>query len=282
MGLFNNRELASLILLTLVMVWALRKAGIRRSLKSTVRAFFRKEIIVLVLLMVLYTGATVTVLRCISIWNLSLLKDTIVWFWVGAMPMIMHFMTSRNTENIFRKVAVDSIRVIIVLEFLVNTYTFPFVVELIIVPTMTLVAMLDVVSSTDKKFAELSKFTKGIQVVVGCAIVVIAIGRAILDWHNLASFDSFRSIALAPILCLLFTPFLYIAALISNYQQVFVRLNIGVEKEAKFKRYVRRRVILHVGLSLRRLQHLDRNYAADFMRVETKDDVDRLLKDALI
>ena len=71
--------------------------------------------------MILYTAATVILLTKINLWNVSLLKDTIVWFCVVAMSMMMRFVTSDEVENIFQKILTDSIKIIIVLEFLVNT-----------------------------------------------------------------------------------------------------------------------------------------------------------------
>jgi hypothetical protein len=280
MGPFNNREVAAAIWLVLFMGWALGKADIRRSLAALVRSFCHVKIIVPVCLMVLYTAAIVALLATVSFWNISLLKDTIVWFCVSAMAMMMRFVTSRDPGNIFRKVLVDNIKVIIVLEFLVNTYTFPLVVELILVPVLTFVAMLGAFADYDKKYSAVSKLIKGLQVVVGFVILGIVVSRAISDLQNLKSLDTFRSIALAPVLCLLFSPFLYAVVLMSKYEQVFLRLNLGREKETKLRRYARRRILAHAGLSLKRLQQLLRNHAADIMRLETEADVDRLLKDA--
>ena len=278
MGPFNNREIATAFWVLLFVALAPQKGDIRKSLAGVLRAFCHFKILASVCLMLLYTAAVVTLLALIGLWKSTLLKDTIVWFCVSGMAMMMRFATSDDDENIFHKALVDSIKIVILLEFLVNTYTFSLPVEFIIVPLLTFVAMIDAVASLDKKNAAVAKLTKGVLTVVGFMILAVALGRAISDLQNLRRFDTVRSIALAPILSLSLSPFLYVMVLISKYELVFLRLNLGLEKGGKLKRYARRRIMLHAGLNLRRLQDLLRNRAADIMHIQAEADVDRLLE----
>ena len=280
MGPFNNREVATAIWLVLFGVWALGKADIRRSVAALVRTSCRVKIIIPFFLMALYTAAMAVLLAAVSLWNTSLLKDTIVWFCVSAVAMMMRFVTSRDPGDIFHKVVVDNLKVILVLEFLVNTYTFPLVVELILVPALTLVAMVGAYADHDEKNLAVSKFIKGIQVIVGLVILAIVVSRAVSDLQDLSSVDTVRKIVLAPVLSLLLSPFLYAAVLLSHYEQVFLRLNLGRDKDAKLKRHTRWRICGHAGFSLRRLQNLLRNHVAEIMHLETELDIDRLLTNA--
>lgn len=63
--------------------------------------------------------------------------------------------------------------------------------------------------------------TQRAQMVIGIVILAITVSRAISNFQNLLSLDTFRSIALAPLLSLLFTPFVYVMVLISKYELVF-------------------------------------------------------------
>ncbi|WP_338834801.1 hypothetical protein MHLNE_11110 [Moorella humiferrea] len=278
MGPFNNREIATAFWVIVFLAFSLRKADIRKSFAAVLRAFCQFKILLSVFLMVLYTVAVVRLLAAIGLWKVSLLKDTIVWFCVNAMAMMIRFVTSDDAENIFQKVLTDSFKIVIVLEFLVNTYTFSFPTELVLVPILTLIAMVDVIASSDEKYSAVAKITKWVQMVISFVILAIVVNRAISNFQTLLSLDTFRSIALAPLLSLLFTPFLYVMVLISKYELVFLRLNFGLEKERGLKRYARRRILIYAGLSLRKLQHLLRNHAGDLMHIQTKADVDRLVQ----
>ena len=280
MGPFNNRELATAFWLLVFAVWALRKTEIRKSIGRLFRAFWHFKIVSSVCLMLLYVTGMVALLAAISIWEVNLLKDTIVWFLVGAMAMMMRFATADDTDNIFRKILVDSIKVVILLEFLVNTYTFPLVIELILVPLLTFIAMIDVVASMNEEHAIVAKLAKGIQMVAGFVILGIAANRTFADFQNLKSLDTFRSIVLAPLLSVLMLPFIYIMLVISKYELVFIRLNFGGEKTRRLKHYARRQIMIHAGLSLRRLQYLLTNHMVDLMHIEKESDVDSFLNQA--
>jgi hypothetical protein len=278
MGPFNNREIATAFWLLIFLAWALRKPNIRKSLAGLVRAFCRFKIIAAVCVMLLYTVAVVGVLAAFCLWNIALLKDTIVWFCVSAVVMMVRFGTSDESENIFRKVLVDSLKVVIVLEFLANTYTFSLPAELVITPVVTLIAMISAFAASDEKYSVVARLSQGVQTVIVLAILAIVFVRAISDLRNLLSLDTVRNIALAPLLSLLLCPFLYVLVLISKYELVFVRLDLGTEKDRTLRRYARRRIIMYAGLSLRRLHHLLRNRTIGLTHIETESDVDRLLR----
>lgn len=277
MGPFNNREVAAAFWLLVFAVWALRKIEIRRSIGEVFRAFWHLKIVAPVFLMFLYVAGVVALLVAIGMWEVGLLKDTIVWFLVGAMAMMMRFATADDTDDIFRKILTDSIRIVILLEFLVNTYTFPLIIELILVPLLTFIAMIDVVASMNEEHAIVARLAKGIQMIAGFVILGIAVNRAVADFQNLKSLDTFRSIALAPFLSALMFPFIYVMLVISKYELVFLRLNRGSEKTRSLKHYAQRKIIMHAGLSLKRLQHLLRNHMVDLMHIQTESDVDSFL-----
>ena len=69
-------------------------------------------------------------------------------------------------------------------------------------------------------------------------------------------------------------------ALTSKYELLFLMLDLGTEKDAGLKRYARRRILMHVGLSVRRLERFHRRHAADLMRIQTRAEFDRLLREA--
>jgi hypothetical protein len=201
-----------------------------------------------------------------------------MWFCISAMAMMMRFTTSDEVENIFHKILGDSIKVVIILEFLVNTYTFSLPAELIILPILALIAMFDTVASLDKKYFAVTRLTKGIQAVVGLVILVIALSRAIYDLRNLQSFDTVRNIALAPLLSVMFSPFLYVMVLVFKYEDMFIWLDFVIGKEKMLKRYAKRCIMMHAGFSLRKLQQIRKNHGLDLMHIQTKADVDRLMQ----
>jgi len=255
----------------------LSKASFRKSLWGVVRAFFCRPILSTVCVMALCSTASVILLAAVGVWRISLLKDTIVWFCASAMAMAMRLLTSKAEDDIFWKVIAENFRVVILLEFLVNTYTFSLPAELVLMPSITLIVVLSEFASAYKQHAQVARFTQGIPAFVGFAILGIAGVRAVSDLTTLGSVESLRSVSLAPLLSLLFIPCLYALVLTARYNEVFGRLNLGGEKDPRVKRYARRRIRGYVRLSMRKMNLLLRNHAADLVRIRTEDDVDRML-----
>ena len=278
MGPFNNREIAAAFWFLVFIALALRRDRVRRSIAALVRAFCRPKILTAVGLMLLYSAGAVAVLATFGLWGITLLKDTIAWFCFSAIAMMVRFVTAKEAQSILRKVLVDSVKVVVLLEFLVNTYTFSLPVELIVVPLVTVLAMLDAVAGSDEKYSAVARLTKAMQPAIGLVILAIAVGRAVSDMRNLQSPDTLRSIALAPLLCVFLCPFLYLTVLVARYESVFVRVGFGLERNGRLKRYARRRIIMHAGLSLKRLERLLRTHALGLMHVQTKSDVDSLFQ----
>ena len=84
MNLFNNREIATAIWLLVIFILMLFKRDIRKSLLDVIKAFFKIKILSSIFLMIAYTTGIVFVLYQINFWNISLLKDTVVWvFFLG-------------------------------------------------------------------------------------------------------------------------------------------------------------------------------------------------------
>jgi hypothetical protein len=278
--LFNNREIAAAISLTLFAIWVLTKSDLRHSIASVYRAFLNWKILACVAGMVLYTATIVTLLHAVGFWELGMLKDTVLWLCFAAFAMVMRFMTSRDNERILRQVFVDNVKVVILIEFLIGTYVMSLPAELVFVPLVTFLVMLDAFARCDDKYAPVVKLTGLLLAVIGCAILGFAVSRAIGDWRDLGTMNTVRSIVFPPLMCLVFAPFIYVVVVIATYESIFIRLTLGRDKTADVVRYAKRRILLHYGLSLRRLRDFAKRPPFEIMQIQTTDDVDRLLKSA--
>jgi hypothetical protein len=205
-----------------------------------------------------------------------MIKDTVLWFCFTAFVMVMRFSTSRDNDNIMQTVFADSLKLIIVLEFLVGNYVMSLSAELVFVPFVTLIVLLDTVAKLDEKTAVVAKLTTFLLAVIGFAILGFAVSRAIGDYQNLGTMDTVRTIAFPPLMSIAFIPFIYCLVVIVTYESIFIRLAGGRDKAPDVIRYAKRRIFFHCGLSLRRLRAFAKRPPFEIMQVESRADVDRL------
>ena len=279
MNLFNNREIATAIWLLVIFILMLFKRDIRKSILDVFKAFLDIKILSSIFFMIAYTAGIVFVLYQINFWNISLLKDTVVWFCFIGIPISFYSVTSETDQNLFRKIIVYNIKIVIIIEFIVNTYTFSLVGELVLIPVVTFIVILGVVAKTDEKNSSVAKLTNGLLIIIGIVILIFAISNVVSDYKNFVSLDTLRKFLLSPLLTILFLPFIYFMVLFSTYEQLFVQLNLGYEKSKKLKRYAKRKIIQHCLLSLKKVKKALNTNTYNLKVIRYEEDVDKLIED---
>jgi hypothetical protein len=224
-----------------------------------------------------YTTAIVFLLYQINLWNTSLLKDTILWFCFTGIVTAFNFATSKGSQNLFKKVIADNFKLVVIITFLVNTYTFSLIGELILIPIVTSIILFGTVAEI-KKYPSVAKLMRWLQIIIGGLILIYAIRNVVSDYTNFASFDMLRKFLLPILLSILFLPFIYFLKLFATYEILFVPLKLGYEKSNKLKRYAKWKIIKYCRLSLKKVEKASNMKIHNLMHIKSKDDVDEIIK----
>lgn len=273
----NNRELATLIWCGLFFGYAFTKAPIRQSLLNVLYALVHPKILLVLGLMLGYVSAIVWAFHALGGWELRMLKDTVLWFGFGAMALVFEFVSNRNHRDLFQRILTDNLKVIVVLEFLVNAHTFGLLIELLILPILILILALNEMAQAKKEYEDVAKVTNGLQVMAGLLVLGSALWRSVSDFQALANVATLKDFLLAPVLSLCLSPFLYCVALVAIYEQIFVFLNLGPD-DRQVRRYASRRLFWHIRFSLSRAQTVFTETGVKWMQVRTKPDVIAILQ----
>ena len=241
------------------------------------KAFFQRKILFCLGLMIVYTLGIIVFLSAVNLWNASLVKDTILWFLFSGFVLLVVSVTSKDTGNIFWKTVADNTKLVLLLEFIVNTYTFSLFLELLLVPAVAVIAMVDTVARLSRKDAAIAKLTGTLQAMVGLLILGVATYKAVSDYQILGSMSTIRSVLLAPLLSILFSPFIYLTLIVSTYELLFVRIDLGPTEDVALKRYAKRRILWHCGVNLKKLHQIAETHAPDLAKITCRQDVDNLL-----
>ncbi len=277
MDLFNNREIATAVWLLVFVAWAMSLATVRSALAGVVRAICRMKILVAICLMAGYVAAAAACLAVFGGWTAPLVKDTIMWFCMVGMVMIVRLGSADKLDGMFKTALMDAIKVSIILEVLLNTYTLSLLGELILVPIILFLTALEAVAKTNKEHASVARLAGAALAICGFVILITALRKASHDLPALCTWVSIRSFVLAPYLTVWLIPFLYVMVLVAKYELIFVRIDLGIGKTGELKACARRRIVKHAGLRLKRVQHLLSCHAADIMQLRSENDVDRLV-----
>lgn len=274
---FTTRELALCIWALLFLIWVLTKSNVRKSFTELLGVAFQWKILLLFVLVAAYTVSVVWCLRVIGFWTPDLVKDTVLWFLFSGVTLAFSSVDIKKEESIWQRAFVDQLKVVVIIEYLVNTYTFALWAEMILVPLIAFIAMLDAVARTDVKFSAVAQLMFWVQAFVGATIIAFALHKALMHRDHFHPLDTIRAVTLVPLLSILFIPFMYLFFVISSYEQLFLRLKFGPDKDRAVLRYAKVKLFSHLGMRPQKVCVFLRKYAFDLMQITTRADVDKML-----
>jgi hypothetical protein len=283
MALLNTREIASIVWLCLLFGYVLFETNARKFVvgffRDVFRAFPYPYILTLIALLILYIVGVVWALNAIGFWTHELLKETVIWFFISALALIASSIATKADTKLFETVVADNLKVIVLFQFLVDTYTFSLLVELIFVLIVTFLAMLQAVAQLDEKYKRAQTLIAILQLGIFVYVAISVTTSVIADYRSLGSMDTIRIILLGPVLSFALLPFAYLLRLYVIYEDLFVNLRIGPKKSYRLKNYARRRLILHLGLNAKNIHaFIQSGRARALNRIQSKADVDRLIE----
>lgn len=275
---FSTREIALFIWILVFLFFLSSTKNVRQSMVGVLKAFFEKKLIIAFSTLLLYVLFVIFLLEFIGYWDISLLKDTILWILFSGFILFMNVNKIEDVDY-FAKVLKDNIKVIAIWEFVFNFYTFSLVGELIFIPTIFLFTVLHAFaehsSKREKEHIKVVVLCKNILGIIGFGVICYIIYKTITEYELLFSFTNLKSFLLPILLVLLTLPYFYVLAVFMRYENLFIRINSFLKfKGAKQVKIAKKQTIISANISLTKLSRIDRN----FMSLKTAKDIKQQIK----
>ena len=87
-----------------------------------------------------YIALIAFLLYCVGIWDVNHSKDTVVWSVSAATVSLFRIPTIADDEHYIRNAPTDNFKIIVILEFIVNVYTFSLAIEVFLVPLIAIIS----------------------------------------------------------------------------------------------------------------------------------------------
>jgi hypothetical protein len=223
----NDRELATLAWIAggLVALAAFKEA--RKAIAPTLRILFASSLIVLVAVFGAWLVTAIWLAHSIGFWTRGELWTTLLWFVFNGTVWFGTFSKAGKQPHFIRRRLMESIGATALVEALANAHTFPLWVELLILPVIAFVAMLQAVAQTKQEHAPLAAFLGWVLAGAGGILVLQSVlgFAANLGADEIAGVS--RSIAVPIWLSMASAPFIYALGVYSAYQTMGIRLDHG-------------------------------------------------------
>jgi hypothetical protein len=264
-----------------IIIYCLSIKRIRPDLQWIIKLVISPKLLTAFAMMSAYIIGIVYALYQFGLWDSSLLFKTVMWFVFSGIIASFRAIEQARDIQYFKAVIKDSIKLAILLEFIVNKYTFSYFAELFMAPILVILSISFVILDKDEDFNNpagvlLKKSLYAINVMINAVIVYYALSSALNDIDTLGSLGSIRKLLLSPILSILFIGFTYFFALWSAYEQVFIRLNCGTPKTTSLLNYIKFKTFLHCRLNLKKTDLFWRLNALQILNISDKHDAEIL------
>jgi len=222
----------------------------RKAVFDVLRAFFTIKIIIPFIVMTLYTLLILYLLSLIGLFNVNLIKDAIIWFFVGAIPLF--FKTNdinKKYKNFFRNNTFEFIKLTTVFSFLfINFYTFNIIIELILIPILIVIVFLIAFSKTDEKYKPAEKFLNIIFLIIVIYLILNFIYNLFMNPNGFLNINTGITYILPAILTITFMPYIYALALYIEYEAFYILLKT-VPNTSKTYKYIFEKVFKKYNLN---------------------------------
>lgn len=233
MDILNSREWA-------ILVWALIAIGyitrprrwetLKGPLLGVLRALGSRHLVSAITLMAMYVAMIIYGLARLGLWDSSLLKDSVIWFFSVAVFSLFQVNKFSETPHKLKGLVADSFKLVVVVEYLVGAYTFHIAVELVLVPLVVFLSALMAVAETKPEYEPAHKLLNFILAIVGAAILGSVMYLLFEDFEQVINRQAVSGFVLPVILSALYTPFIAFMAIYSTYETVLIRLRYSIKK----------------------------------------------------
>jgi hypothetical protein len=224
--LFNNREVAVFIWVSIFLCWAFTKEGVRIAIKQLILAFCNRAILTIFTLMAGYVYLSVDFLSDSGLWGLDQLKNTIMWFIFVASVELFKTNKIYEEKDYFKESIKGHFKLLVVLEFIVAFHSFSLITELIVVPLTTLAAVLLAFSELKDEYKSVENIMSWVLSIFGIFIIGFGLYFIFSNFSQFAQSKTFMDFAIPVILSVLLLPFIYVISVYMRYERILIRVNI--------------------------------------------------------
>ena len=257
----SSRELASITLLGLFLLWSIRSVNVRKSIIQVLKCLFVPKLIASILLLYVLIAIVCLIIYRLGYWHIMYAKEVVI-FAFSSIPILMEVI-NYSTQREFGQLIIRQIKFATLISVYVNLYTLSYCWELIIQFSMCLLVLMKDTIERQNKQDNVTKQLYGClnkcDIMFGYFILLFLLYQTCINPLAYTLEMLLISVVLPFIFTTIVIPYLYCFTIYGSYEMWFIRLKRSVCDE-KIE-YVRRRNLLirHCGLNLRKLKYFEKH-----------------------
>lgn len=272
--IFSTREIATILWTLIFFIFIFRDKSIRISLRKIAATLFNKKLLIPLLFLYIYLATILYLLYTINIWEMYLLKDSIIWGVFSATTlMFKSFDNNKDYKEFITIYFFSSLKLVFIFEFLINFFTFNLLIELILIPLIAILVIFEVVSEKEQKYKQIYTISRYIQCIIGLILIIYVSISVFNDFNSLGSLSVLKSVLFTPFMTILIFPYIYIIKLYTIYELLFLKTLFTQNKDKKFRRKIQLAIITSLKLNLKKSLDALHNNEFNIMNIQNEKDI---------
>jgi hypothetical protein len=183
--------------------------------------------------MIVYTLCEVLLLIKLGLWDFSQIKNTLVWFFSVGFLSLFQMNAIKSDGKYFKRIVFDNLKLIAIIQFIIDFYTFSLTAELIIVPSLAFIGILAVVAEQKSEHLKVKNFLEGVLSFFGLIFFVYVIFKITSSPYEFLNRGTGLDFLIPILLTVLFIPFLFFLLVFSSYERFFLVIDSYIKSKRK-------------------------------------------------
>ncbi len=230
------------------------------SFKRALRLFFKKELLRLWIVIIIYISLITYGFYNLSFWENIYLKTIIFWFIFSGLINIINSEFKDLKTNYFKYLIKRKFNSIIFVNFILNTFTFNIIVELFIIPIVSILTIFSIYIKNNEAEKQTYNFLNKLIVVITFIIYFGTFLIAVQEYKQLNLVVTLINFLLPIIYGILIVPLEYLIEVYIKYDTVFRLMKFKEKNNKKVSKKYFWEVFKICKLSFYKISNFDKNY----------------------
>lgn len=277
--IFSTREVATAFYILIIFIYICTNKRASSSLITVIKTACTPKLVIPFIVLIMYAAVLIYGFTYLPFWKKIYIKDIAIWIIFAGVPVSFNAVSKGNTEHYFIDILKDNFKVAVLLEFFIGTFTFDFLIELLIQPILAFFILVQAVSRLKEEYKKVKVLLDWLVAIMGFIIIGFTIKAAYGSYKEINPIDTVIGFCIPIVFSLAYIPIAYIFALWAKYEMVFMRMNFKEPKDKKITRKHRIVTLWTCKFSLKKV-YLFQNECVNNMYVGMKEkDFEKMIKD---
>ncbi len=204
---------------------------VRVGLKSMVSAFFVWQIQSVLLLMVIYMASIIYFLSELGMWDVEQTKNTVIWCVSVGVMSLFKLKSFQKDSGFFKRSVLANLKLIAIFELVVSAYSFPLLIEILLLPLLTFISVLIAFAELDARHYIVKRVLEAVLSIFGLVVICYTVYMLFIDLRGVANEQTVYDFLVPPLLTLLYLPFIFFMVIYTSYQYSSVRLRFLIKDQ---------------------------------------------------